>query len=74
VTKEKDAVIYARFTGSCLMGSHLQWYLHADDDSFASRLAILQRDALLKIILSGDPIRSSEPALAGARSSRGKKG
>jgi AcrR family transcriptional regulator len=73
VGREIDPVIYARFVGGSMMGSHLQWHLHADDDSFSRRLAILQREALLKIVLSRDLYRPGEHAKAVTCTDRSKK-
>jgi AcrR family transcriptional regulator len=73
VGREIDPVIYARFVGSSMVGSHLQWHLHTDDDSLARRHAILQREALIKIVLSSDLCRPSEHAKAVTCSDRSKK-
>ena len=56
--KEIDPVIYSRVIASTLMGSHLQWFIHLssheDDPDYNKRHAVMQRDALLSIILSED--------------------
>jgi AcrR family transcriptional regulator len=58
VGNEIDPVIYARFFASTLIGSQIQWYLGDwDRDSnrdYGRRHAIAQRDALLKVVLSGE--------------------
>ena len=58
VGKEIDAAFYARFYASALVGSQLQWYLHnwayENDPAYDKRHAIMQRDALLKVVLSAE--------------------
>jgi AcrR family transcriptional regulator len=73
VGKELDPLIYARFIAGTLMGSHLQWYLHEDNSSIEKRLAITQRDALLKVVLSGASSLPFGSLTVGRRSGRSKK-
>ena len=58
VKKEIDPLIYSRLIVATLMGSHLQWYLYIssydDDPSFDKRHALIQRNELLKMLLSKD--------------------
>ena len=59
VRTEIDPVIYSRFIAGTLMGSHLQWFLYfssyENDLVYNRKHAMIQRDELLKILLSGDP-------------------
>jgi AcrR family transcriptional regulator len=59
VGREIDAGIYARFYASALIGSQIEWYLgnwaYENDPTYDRRHAIIQRDALLKAVLSVEP-------------------
>jgi AcrR family transcriptional regulator len=60
VGKEIDPVIYARIFTSALVGSQLQWYLGDwGDPVYNRRHALIQRDALLKVVLSEEPSATS---------------
>lgn len=63
VRKEIDPVICAQFFASAFMGSLLQWHLsssaHKNDPTYNRRHAIMQRDALLKVVLSGESSATS---------------
>jgi AcrR family transcriptional regulator len=56
VGKEIDPLTYSRFMSGTLKGSLLMWYLHYEeyeaDKVLSRRQAILQREALLKVVLS----------------------
>jgi AcrR family transcriptional regulator len=56
VDRDIDAAIYARFFTSTLVGSQLQWYLgnwsFESDPAYDRRHALIQREALLKTVLS----------------------
>jgi AcrR family transcriptional regulator len=61
---EIDPVIYARFFSSALVGSQLQWYLgnwayYENDPAYDRRHALIQRDALLKVVLSKESSATS---------------
>ena len=76
VGKEIDSVIYARFFASALMGSLFQWYLGnwtANDPDYNRSHAIMQRDALLKVVLSGNSSATRVPGKANARGRRDRK-
>ena len=59
VGKDINAAIYARFCASTLVGSLVQWYLgnwaYENDPAYDRRHALIQRDALLKAVLSVEP-------------------
>jgi AcrR family transcriptional regulator len=62
VKKEIDPVIYARLIAGTLMGSHLQWFLnlssYEDDPVYNKKHAFIQREELLKMLLSEDKLPS----------------
>jgi len=74
VGKEIDAAIYAQFFASALMGSLFQWYLgssvHKNDPAYNKRHAIVQRDALLKVVLPGESCETSGSAKTGTRADK----
>jgi AcrR family transcriptional regulator len=59
VRSDIDPVIYSRFVGGTLMGSHVQWFLYLssyeNDPVYNRKHALIQRDEILKILLSEQP-------------------
>ncbi len=77
VGNEIDPVIYARFFTSALIGSQIQWHLgdwaNDSDPAYNRRHAIVQRDALLKIVLSGDSSVTGGAAETGTHTGKRRK-
>lgn len=77
VGKEIDPAISAQFFASALMGSIFQWYLgssaHKNDPAYDRRHAIMQRDALLKVVLPGESSATSGSAKTGTRAGKRRK-
>lgn len=65
LSKKIDPVIYSRVIHSTMTGSHIQWFTHLssheDDPDYNRKHALMQRDALLSIILSEDSPSQKRP-------------
>jgi AcrR family transcriptional regulator len=77
VGKDINAAIYARFCASTLVGSLVQWYLgnwaYENDPAYDRRHALIQRDALLKAVLSVEPSTTSGSIKRKSRARRDRR-